>query len=102
MFKTRLIATASAVALSLAALSAPAFAATASTTAKHVTAVKHVTAAKQVKTIVHVHHHIVSGKIVAIDKPADMITLSNGKTYRVSAKALAKFKLGQHVKLQVL
>ena len=93
MLKTRLIAAASAAALSLAVLSAPAFAATTA---------KHATVAKQVKPIVHVHHHIVSGKIVGIDKAADMITLSNGKTYRVSAKALAKFKLGQHVKLRVL
>ena len=30
-----------------------------------------------------------------------MITLKNGKTYRVSAKALAKFKVGQHVRLQI-
>ena len=30
-----------------------------------------------------------------------MIKLSNGKTYRVSAKAIAHYKVGQHVRLRI-
>ena len=91
MLKSRLIVAASAAALALAALSAPAFAAT---TVKHKAPIHHV-----MKKVVKVH--VVSGKIVAIDKAADMITLSNGKTYRVTAKAIGKYKVGQHVRLRV-
>ena len=93
MLKTRLIVAASAAALALAALSAPAFAAT--TVKHHKAPIHHV-----VKKVVKVHY--VSGKIVAIDKAADMITLSNGKTYRVTAKAIGKYKVGQHVRLRVV
>ncbi len=93
MFKTRLITAASAVALSLAMLSAPAFAAT---TMKHPKPPIHKMVVKKT-----VHHTYVSGTIASIDKAADMITLKNGKTYRVSAKALAKFKVGQHVRLRI-
>jgi hypothetical protein len=91
MFKTRLIATVSAVALSLAALSAPAFAAT---TMKHPKPPIH-------HVVKKVHHHYVSGKIVSINKAASMIKLSNGKTYRVGAKAIAHYKVGQHVRLRI-
>jgi hypothetical protein len=90
MLKTRLIATVSAVALSLAALSAPAFATTMHNTKP---AMHHV--------VKKVHYHYVSGKIVSIDKAASMITLSNGKTYRVSHKAIAHYKVGQHVRLRI-
>lgn len=90
MLKSRLIVAASAVALSLAALSAPAFAAT---PAKHKPPIHHVMVKK---------YHYVSGRIVAIDKAADMITLSNGKTYRVSAKVIGKYKVGQHVRLRIV
>ncbi len=91
MLKTRLIATVSAVALSLAALSAPAFAATTMHHAKP--PIHHV--------VKKVHHHYVSGKIVKIYKAESMIKLSNGKTYRVSAKAIAHYKVGQHVRLRI-
>ncbi len=94
MFKTRLIATVSAVALSLAALSAPTFAAT---------MMKHPSKPAMHKVVKKPAHHIVyvSGKVVKIDKATDMITLSNGKTYRVSKKAIATFKVGGHVHLRI-
>ena len=92
MLKTRLIATVSAVALSLAALSAPAFAATTMHHAKP--AIHHV-----VKKV-H-HHHYVSGKIVSINKAASTIKLSNGKTYRVSHKAIRHYKVGEHVRVRI-
>ena len=92
MLKTRLIAAASAVALSFAMLSAPAFA---KTMVKHPKPPIH-------KVVKKIHYHYVSGRIIAINAAADMITLSNGKTYRVSAKAIGKYKVGQHVRLRVV
>ncbi len=92
MLKIRLIAAASAVALSLAALSAPALAAAPMEHPKP--PIHHV--------VKKVDYHYVSGKIVKIDKAVSMITLSNGKTYRVSVKAIANYKVGQHVRLQVI
>ena len=91
MLKTRLIAAASAVAISFAALSAPAFAAT---TMKHPKPPIH-------HVVKKVHHHYVSGKIVKIYTAESMIKLSNGKTYRVSAKAIVHYKVGQHVRLRI-
>ena len=92
MLKTRLIAAASAAAVALAMLSAPALAAT--TTKYPKPAVHHVVKKP-------VHHVYVSGKIVKIDKAASTIKLSNGKTYHVIAKALAKFKVGEHIHLRI-
>jgi hypothetical protein len=92
MLKTRLIAAASAVALSLAALSAPAFAAT---TMKHPRPPIHHVVKKPV------HHVYVSGKIVKIDRAASLIKLSNGKTYRVTAKVIGKFRVGEHIRLRI-
>ena len=92
MLKTRLIAAASAAAIALATLSAPALAAT---TVKHPKPPIH----RVVKKVVH--HAYVSGKIVRIDTVGSMITLNNGKTYRVSVKAVGKFKVGQHVHLRI-
>ncbi len=58
---------------------------------------------KPSKPEVHkVHHVYVSGKIVRINAPAAMLTLSNGKTYRlVNAKEISKFKVGQWVRLRI-
>jgi len=91
MLKTRLIAAASAAAIALTMLSAPAFAAT---MVKHPKPPIH-------HVVKKVHHHYVSGRIVSIDKAGSMITLNNGKTYRVSVKAIGKYKVGQHVHLRI-
>jgi len=92
MFRVRLIAAVSAAALAVGMLGAPvAFAATKKPATKVVTA-------KVVKKKVVV----VTGKVKKIDVVLAMVTLSNGKTYKlVNPKDLAKYKVGHTVHLHI-
>ena len=93
MLKVRLIAAVSAAALVLGTLGAPAaFAETKKPVAKHVMVVK----------VVKKKSTFVTGKVTRVDVVLAMITLSNGKTYKlVHPKDIAKYKVGHTVHIRI-